>query len=151
MQLYTCLNSSSPRISFAPQKAISKIATLERHKNFNELYYLLHLKIVERNREMGSNEEWRKNADTHKMRPEDVKAAGVEASKRPPGHHPGTILHQRRSLPYSYTTMTVAGLLIVGAIGYFTLYSMKKPEASAKDVAKVATNVAEPEDTKPRK
>ncbi|KAA0064577.1 uncharacterized protein E5676_scaffold134G001310 [Cucumis melo var. makuwa] len=100
---------------------------------------------------MGSNEEWRKNADTHKMRPEDVKAAGVEASKRPPGHHPGTILHQRRSLPYSYTTMTVAGLLIVGAIGYFTLYSMKKPEASAKDVAKVATNVAEPEDTKPRK
>lgn len=100
---------------------------------------------------MGSNEEWRKNADTHKMKPEDVKAAGVEASKRPPGHNPGTVLHQRRSLPYSFTTMTIAGLVVIGAIGYFTLYSLKKPEASAKDVAKVATNVAEPEDTKPRK
>ncbi|KAH7523960.1 uncharacterized protein LOC107419762 [Ziziphus jujuba] len=100
---------------------------------------------------MAKEEEWRKMADTHKMSPDEVKAAGVEASKRPPGHNPGGVLHQRRKLPYSTTTMTIAGLLIVGTIGYLTLYANKKPEATAKDVAKVTTGVAHPEDTKPRK
>ncbi|GMY29171.1 Transmembrane protein [Fagus crenata] len=44
---------------------------------------------------MAEDEEWRKMADTQKMKPEDVKAAGVEGSKRPPGHNPGGVLHQR--------------------------------------------------------
>uniref|UniRef100_J3KTX3 Uncharacterized protein n=1 Tax=Oryza brachyantha TaxID=4533 RepID=J3KTX3_ORYBR len=35
-------------------------------------------------------EEWRRNADTHKMSAEEVRAAGVEASMRPPGRGTGT-------------------------------------------------------------
>ncbi|KAF5748118.1 hypothetical protein HS088_TW04G00068 [Tripterygium wilfordii] len=100
---------------------------------------------------MTGNEDWRKNADTHKMSPEDVKAAGVEGSKRPPGNNPGGVLHQRRNLPFSRTTMAIGGFLITAAIGYMVLYSKKKPEASARDVAKVATNTADPKDTHPRK
>ncbi|CAK9154107.1 unnamed protein product [Ilex paraguariensis] len=99
----------------------------------------------------GKEEEWRKNADTHKMSPEEVKKAGVEASKRPPGHDPGGVLHQRRKLPYSPFAMAVGGFLVVATIGYFTLYIKKKPEASAREVAKVTTGVATPEDTRPRK
>ncbi|CAI9755602.1 unnamed protein product [Fraxinus pennsylvanica] len=100
---------------------------------------------------MGGNEDWRKNADTHKMSPEEVKSAGVEASKRPPGHNPGGVLHQRRSLPYSPYTIVLGGLAISGAIWYFTLYTKKKPEATARDVAKVSFGVADPKDTHPRK
>ncbi|XP_038897509.1 uncharacterized protein LOC120085554 [Benincasa hispida] len=155
MQLYTCSNSTSPRISFAQHRPFLISNQLTEAKNFERITHYStaaeNCRDREAEREMGSNEDWRKNADTHKMKPEDVKAAGVEASKTPPGHHPGTVLHQRRSLPYSLTTITVAGVFVVGAIGYLTLYTLKKPEASAKDVAKVATNVAVPEDTKPRK
>lgn len=100
---------------------------------------------------MAGNEDWRKNADTHKISPEEVKRAGVEASKRPPGHNPGGILHQRRSLPYGLFTITLAGAAIVGGLWYFTLYAKKKPEASAIDVARVSAGVADPEDTRPRK
>ncbi|GAB4833560.1 hypothetical protein Ancab_031803 [Ancistrocladus abbreviatus] len=100
--------------------------------------------------EAGS-EEWRKNADTHKMSPKNVKAAGVEASKRPPGHNPGELLHQRRRLPYSYTALALAGLAITFAVGYVVLYAKKQPEATASDVGKVATGTAKPEDTRPRK
>ncbi|KAL4332718.1 hypothetical protein GQ457_07G043970 [Hibiscus cannabinus] len=98
-------------------------------------------------------EEWRKNADTHKMSPEEVRAAGVEASKRPPGHNPGAggVLHQTRKLPVSMTSMTIGGVLITGAIGYSVLYSRKKREATALDVAKVTVGVADPSDTHPRK
>ncbi|EXB86671.1 hypothetical protein L484_013201 [Morus notabilis] len=86
------------------------------------------------------------------MSPEEVKAAGAEQSKRPPGQNPGEVLHQRRKLPYSPTTMAIAaGLVIVGAVAYFVAYSTKKPEASAKDVAKVTTGTAHPEETRPRK
>lgn len=100
---------------------------------------------------MEGDEEWRKMADTHKMKPEDVKAAGVEGSKRPPGQNPGEVLHQRRNFPYSYKTMAIGGLLISAAIRYFTLYVKKKPEATAKDVGKVIVGAAKPEDTHPRK
>lgn len=102
---------------------------------------------------MAKEEEWRKNADTHKMTPEEVKAAGVEASKRPPGsgRHAGGTLHQTRSLPFSFTTITITGLFISAAIGYFVLYAHKKPEATASDVAKVAVGVADTDDTRPGK
>ncbi|KAM7275100.1 hypothetical protein ACFE04_016966 [Oxalis oulophora] len=100
---------------------------------------------------MATEQDWRKNADTHKMSPQGVRDAGVEGSKRPPGTNPGGILHQRGKLPYSPITMTMLGLAIAGGVGYFVLYSKKKPEASAADVAKVATGVARPEDTHPRK
>ncbi|RVX19540.1 hypothetical protein CK203_005015 [Vitis vinifera] len=75
---------------------------------------------------MSGKEEWRKMADTHMMKDEEVKTKGVEASKRPPGHNPGEVLHQRRKLPYSPPTMAVAGFLIAATLGYFTLYAMKK-------------------------
>ncbi|KAH7574043.1 hypothetical protein ACOSQ2_008324 [Xanthoceras sorbifolium] len=85
------------------------------------------------------------------MSPEEVKKAGLEGSRRPPGHNPGGVLHQRRNMPFSNTTMAAAGFLIVATVGYLTLYAKKKPEATAGDVAKVSTNVARPEDTHPRK
>ncbi|XP_031279549.1 uncharacterized protein LOC116137993 [Pistacia vera] len=100
---------------------------------------------------MTGDEDWRRNADTHKMSPEEVKKAGVEGSRRPPGHHPGDVLHQRRSLPFSTPIMAAAGFLIVATVGYLTLYAKKKPEADALDVARVSANVARPEDTHPRK
>ncbi|XP_028799170.1 uncharacterized protein LOC114754552 [Neltuma alba] len=92
---------------------------------------------------MAGEEEWRKNAETHKMTAEEVKAAGVEASKRPPGsgRPPGGVLHQRRNLPFSFTTITLTGLVLSAALGYFVLYVHKKPDATASDVAKVAVGV----------
>ncbi|KAL7605599.1 hypothetical protein Lser_V15G17676 [Lactuca serriola] len=98
----------------------------------------------------GGEEDWRKLADTHKMSPEEVKKVGVESSKRPPGHNPGGVLHQRRSLPFSTTTMTVVGFLMAAGIGYSVLYAKKKPEATALDVAKVTAGVADASNTHPR-
>ncbi|XP_073020837.1 uncharacterized protein [Primulina huaijiensis] len=99
----------------------------------------------------GNDQDWRKNADTHKMSTEEMKKTGVDASKRPPGHNPGGVLHQRRGLPYSPYVMAAGGVAVVGTIWYFTIYLHKKPEASARDVAKVSAGVAEPEQTRPRK
>ncbi|KAF5191864.1 transmembrane protein [Thalictrum thalictroides] len=99
---------------------------------------------------LSTEEDWKKNADTTKMRTEDVKAAGVESSKRPPGSNPGGVLHQRRNLPFSPYTMALGGFVVIAGIGYFTLYAKKKPGASARDVAKVSANVANPDETRPR-
>ncbi|EPS62568.1 hypothetical protein M569_12222, partial [Genlisea aurea] len=63
----------------------------------------------------------------------------------------GEVLHQRRTLPYNFTTVTLAGLALAGGLWYFTLYLKKKPEATAGDVARVAAGVADPEHTHPRK
>ncbi|XP_021839412.1 uncharacterized protein [Spinacia oleracea] len=113
------------------------------------------VKIDPSNKGGDGDQSWRKTADTHKMTLEHVKAAGVEASQRPPGHGrgPGEVLHQRRRLPFSYTTMTIAGLAISAIIGYTVLYSKKKSEVDALDVARVATNTATPQNTQniPRK
>ncbi|KAJ4838128.1 hypothetical protein Tsubulata_049183 [Turnera subulata] len=57
---------------------------------------------------------------------------------------------QRRKLPFSTTTLAVAGFLITAAVGYRGLYAKEKPEASAGD-AKVVTGSADPNDTHPRK
>lgn len=100
---------------------------------------------------MVGNEEWRKGEDIAKMATDDLKSGGPETAKRPPGQNPGSVLHQRRSLPFSPYTMAAGGLLIAAGLGYMTLYSKKKPEASATDVAKVTTGVAKPEETHPRK
>ncbi|PWA41001.1 hypothetical protein CTI12_AA557520 [Artemisia annua] len=98
----------------------------------------------------GTEQDWRKMADTTKMSPEEVKNLGVESSKRPPGHNPGGVLHQHRSMPFSLTTMTVVGFLMAAGIGYGVLYAYKKPEASALDVAKVTAGVADASNTHPR-
>ncbi|CAA7408093.1 unnamed protein product [Spirodela intermedia] len=92
---------------------------------------------------MSSSRSWRNNADTHKMSPEEVKKYGLEGSKRPPGQNPGGVLHQRRHLPYSPAAMAVAGLLIVGTIGYLTLYTKAKPGTTPSEVAKVAAGVSD--------
>ncbi|KAM0877817.1 hypothetical protein ACQ4PT_035250 [Festuca glaucescens] len=90
-------------------------------------------------------EEWRRNADTHKMSPEEVKAAGVEASKRLPGHGPGEVLHQRGGrLPYGPGTMALMGFGIVGVIGYMVLYQKARPGTPATEVAKVAVGHGDP-------
>lgn len=99
--------------------------------------------VSEREREMSSPGSWRNNADTHKMGPEEVKKYGMEGSKRPPGQNPGGVLHQRRNLPYSPAAMAAAGLLVVGTIGYLTLYAKAKPGTTPSEVAKVAAGVSD--------
>uniref|UniRef100_A0A2N9FX60 Uncharacterized protein n=1 Tax=Fagus sylvatica TaxID=28930 RepID=A0A2N9FX60_FAGSY len=47
--------------------------------------------------------------------------------------------------------MAIAGFGITAALGYFVLLSKKKPEASALDVAKVATGMSHPDNTHPRR
>jgi hypothetical protein len=91
-------------------------------------------------------EEWRRNADTHKMSAEEVRAAGVEASMRPPGRGPGEVLHQRgrRPLPYGPGTMALVGFGIVGVVGYLVLYQKARSGTPATEVAKVAVGHGDP-------
>ncbi|CAK9174438.1 unnamed protein product [Ilex paraguariensis] len=79
-------------------------------------------------------------------------AAGVQAEPKipSPGEVPPEVLHQRKKLPICPVRMAVGGFAIVGLLGYLTLYSKKKPEATAIEVAKVATGNASPENTHPR-
>ncbi|KAF5195935.1 hypothetical protein FRX31_014479 [Thalictrum thalictroides] len=55
----------------------------------------------------------------------------------------GCLCIYRRNLPFSPYTMALGG------IGNFTLYANKKPQVSARDVAKLSTNVANPDETRP--
>lgn len=62
------------------------------------------------------------------------------------------VLHQTaKGAPKSPITMMLGGFVVIGSLAYFTLYSHKKPEASALDVAKVATGTANTENTRPQK
>lgn len=61
------------------------------------------------------------------------------------------VLHQRKKLPFCPAKAAVGGFAFVAAIAYLTLYSKKKPEATALDVAKVASGTASPQNTRPRK
>ncbi|KAJ6372519.1 hypothetical protein OIU76_026924 [Salix suchowensis] len=64
--------------------------------------------------------------------------------------HSTEVLHQRRKLPQCPVKMAIGGVALVASLGYFVLYSKKKPEASALDVAKVTAGVADPANTHPR-
>ena len=67
------------------------------------------------------------------------------------GQHSTEVLHQRSKLPHSPLKLAIGGLPFVAVLSYFTLYTMKKPEARALYVAKVVAGVSTPEDTHPRK
>lgn len=84
---------------------------------------------------------------------EQAKAGGpAEAMKgAAQGMHTTEVLHQRSKAPVCPMRMAVGGIAIVVTLGYLTLYSKKKPEASALDVAKVATGVSHQENTHPGK
>ncbi|KAL4397746.1 hypothetical protein HN51_002274 [Arachis hypogaea] len=64
--------------------------------------------------------------------------------------HTTEVLHQTKKLPYCPMKMALGGFAATVVLGYFVLYSHKKPEASAMDVAKVATGMSTPENTRPR-
>nr|CAN76000.1 hypothetical protein VITISV_019164 [Vitis vinifera] len=83
----------------------------------------------------------------------DGKKAGEAGAPKMPaaGQHSTEVLHQRSKLPHSPLKLAIGGLAFVAALSYFTLYTKKKPEASALDVAKVVAGVSTPEDTHPRK
>lgn len=60
------------------------------------------------------------------------------------------VLNQTSKMPVSPMRMAIGGFGAAVVLGYFVLYSKKKPEASALDVAKVATGTANPGNTHPR-
>ncbi|KAM3269991.1 hypothetical protein CQW23_16390 [Capsicum baccatum] len=67
-----------------------------------------------------------------------------------PGHMNTEVLNQTRRVPISPAKAAVGGFAVVMSIAYFTLYSKKKPEASAMDVARVVSGTSHPEHTRPR-
>ncbi|RDY00271.1 hypothetical protein CR513_16559, partial [Mucuna pruriens] len=81
------------------------------------------------------------------VEPGRVKIAEAEAVKGP---HSTETLHQRRKLPFCPMRMAIGGFAATVVIGYFVLYSHKKPEASAMDVAKITGGMSNPENTRPR-
>lgn len=64
--------------------------------------------------------------------------------------HSTEVLHQRSKMPFCPARMALGGFAVAAVLGYFTLYSKKKPEATAVDVARVATGTATTENTRPR-
>lgn len=80
-----------------------------------------------------------------------MKAMADQGVKQPsPGQHATGILHQRSKPHFRPMSMAIGGLAITATLGFFVLYSKKKPEASALDVAKVTTGISHPEITGPR-
>ncbi|KAF5789432.1 hypothetical protein HanRHA438_Chr09g0382751 [Helianthus annuus] len=61
------------------------------------------------------------------------------------------VLQQTAKPPKSPISKMLGGLVIIGGLAYFVLYAHKKPEATALDVAKVATGTATTENTRPQK
>lgn len=77
--------------------------------------------------------------------------AGSQQMKGPsPAEQSTEVLHQRKKLPVCPMRMAIGGFAIAATLGYFVLYSKKKPEASALDVAKVTVGMSTPENTRPR-
>ncbi|KAI3446739.1 hypothetical protein Pfo_003404 [Paulownia fortunei] len=64
--------------------------------------------------------------------------------------HSTEVLHQRSKMPFCPARMAIGGFAVAALLGYLTLYTKKKPEATALDVARVATGTATPENTRPR-
>ncbi|KAK4349555.1 hypothetical protein RND71_032310 [Anisodus tanguticus] len=57
----------------------------------------------------------------------------------------------KNKLPYGPGTMALGGAVVVGGIWYYMTYMRKKPEADARDAAKVARpGITRPEETPPR-
>lgn len=61
------------------------------------------------------------------------------------------VLHQRSKVQICPMKLAIGGVAVAVVLGYFTLYTKKKPEASAVDVGKVAIGIANPDNTHPRK
>lgn len=76
--------------------------------------------------------------------------AAKQAKIPSPGQKSTEVLHQTRNIPHNPAKMAIGGFVVVLSIAYFTLYSKKKDEASAADVARVTTGTATPENTRPR-
>ncbi|QCD80501.1 hypothetical protein DEO72_LG2g822 [Vigna unguiculata] len=64
--------------------------------------------------------------------------------------HSTEVLHQRKKMPHCPMKMAIGGFAAISVLGYLVLYSNKKPEASAMDVAKVASGMSNPDNTRPR-
>ncbi|KAJ8766819.1 hypothetical protein K2173_008373 [Erythroxylum novogranatense] len=58
--------------------------------------------------------------------------------------HSSEVLHQRRNVGRCPVRMAMGGVAIAAALGYLVLYSKKKPEATALDVAKATTGISHP-------
>ncbi|CAH9086568.1 unnamed protein product [Cuscuta epithymum] len=91
-------------------------------------------------------------------KPQSMNATGMATGKADqtspklpsPGQQHTGVLNQTRRLSVCPAKMAVGGLAVAVTIGYFTLYSNKKPEATAIDVARVATGTGTPSNTRPR-
>ncbi|XP_047939060.1 uncharacterized protein LOC125186689 [Salvia hispanica] len=77
---------------------------------------------------------------------------GYQGTPRPGSatQHYQEVLHQQKKLPVCPAKAAIAGFAFMSVIGYFTLYTKKKPEATALDVAKVTSGTATPQNTRPR-
>ncbi|KAL3533066.1 hypothetical protein ACH5RR_006587 [Cinchona calisaya] len=76
--------------------------------------------------------------------------ANQASPKIPSPQHSSEVLQQTRKLPFCPAKMAIGGFVCVATLAYFTLFTHKKPEATALDVAKVTTGTATPENTHPR-